>query len=335
MPRGIITKLSEEQEIAIHKYIEKWQAIARQTKPIDRDQAKAVIKNVYQLINYKEPEIVYTGSPFGAIQKILATENYQSYLGRNVRNKFQKRIYDHLSHLIEKQLDKPLFYELINKTLFEGEPSSEPTVFHFPYGIESCVESQIFQDLGRIDPDYLDTQYEEVSPLIESFFRVGKFYCRGCMFDFCISELKLQYDRAQWQVMQELMKQCDFVAMFENVCFVCDRPVKLLLDSQNQLHAEWEYALKFADDYGVYAYHGVGERPEGNKCTNDQYLKPGTKVRLPSTGEYGIVVHCWYSEEIYNYDCYIAFYGTSFPDEKTECSPYILRYAAVSLEILE
>ena len=24
------------------------------------------------------------------------------------------------------------------------------------------------------------------------------------------------------------------------------------------------------------------------------YGEPGTRVRLPSTGEYGIVVHCWY-----------------------------------------
>ncbi|EAM52467.1 hypothetical protein WH8501_17200 [Crocosphaera watsonii WH 8501] len=201
--------------------------------------------------------------------------------------------------------------------------------------VESCVESQIFQDLGRIDPDYLDNQYEEVSKLIRSLFTLGNFFCRGCMFDFCISELKLQYDRQKWQVIQELMQQCDFVAMFENVCFVCDRPIKLSLDSQNQLHAEWEYALQFADDYGVYAYHGVGERPEGEKCTNDQYIKPGTKVRLPSTGEYGIVAHCWYSEEIYDYDCYVAFYGTSFPDEKTYCKPYIFRYTATSLEILE
>ncbi|WP_198648812.1 DUF6745 domain-containing protein [Cyanothece sp. BG0011] len=330
----MITELSEEQEIVLPKYIEKWKAIATQTKPINRDKAAATIKKAYKTINYSNPEIIFIGSPFGAIKKILATENYQLYLGRNIRNKFQKRVYDHLFHLIEKQLDKPIFYELMNKTLLKGEPNSELSVFHFPYGVESCVESQIFQDLGRIDPDYLDTQYEEVSKLIRSLFRLD-WFSRSCMFDFCISELKLQYDRQKWQVIQELMQQCDFVAMFENVCFVCDRPIKLSLDSQNRLHAEWEYALQFADDYGVYAYHGMGERPEGEKCTNDQYIKPGTKVRLPSTGEYGIVAHCWYSEEIYDYDCYVAFYGTSFPDEKTDCRPYIFRYAATSLEILE
>ena len=334
MPRSIITKLSEQQEIVLPKYIEKWKAIARQTKPIDRDKAKAAIKNAYQASNYKEPEIIFTGSPFGVIKKALAMENYQSYLGGDIRHKFQKRVWGHLSHLIGKQLDKPIFYELINKTLFEGETNSDHPVFHFPYGIEGCVESQIFQDLWRIDPDYFDAQYEEVSKLIRSLFRPG-WLDSGCMFDFCISELNLQYDRQKWQVIKELMQQCDFVSMFENVCFVCDRPIKLSLDRQNRLHAEWEYALQFADDYGVYAYHGVRERPEGTECTNDQYIKPGKKVRLSITGEYGIVAHCWYDEETYNYDCYIAFYGTSFPDEKTRCKPYIFRYGAGSLEILE
>ena len=53
MPKSIIAKLSEEQESVLPKYIEKWKAIARQTKPIDRDKAKAAIKNAYRISNYK------------------------------------------------------------------------------------------------------------------------------------------------------------------------------------------------------------------------------------------------------------------------------------------
>ena len=49
-----ITELSEEQEIALTKYIEKWKALARQTNPIDRDKAKAAIKNAYQISNYNK-----------------------------------------------------------------------------------------------------------------------------------------------------------------------------------------------------------------------------------------------------------------------------------------
>jgi hypothetical protein len=53
---------------------------------------------------------------------------------------------------------------------------------------------------------------------------------------------------------------------------------------------------------------------EGRRCENGEYIKPGTKVKLPATGEYGIVAHCWYSNEIFDFDCYVAFFGTSFPE---------------------
>ena len=124
---------------------------------------------------------------------------------------------------------------------------------------------------------------------------------------------------------------------FENVCIACDRPYKLSFDRQNLLHAEGKYALEFVDGYGVYAYHG-GERPEGRPCKNNEYIEPGTRVRLPHAlgpGEYGIVVHCWYSKEISDFDCYIAFFGDSFPDRETDCKPSLFRFAAVSLEILD
>ncbi len=130
------------------------------------------------------------------------------------------------------------------------------------------------------------------------------------------------------------MQYCGFIFLFENVCIACDRPYKLSFDQQNSLHGEGKYALEFIDGYGVYAYHG-GEPPEGKRCKNNEYIEPGTRVKLLHTGEYGIVVHCWYSDEISDFDCYVAFFGTSFPDRETHCRPYIFRYAAVSLEILE
>ena len=98
------------------------------------------------------------------------------------------------------------------------------------------------------------------------------------------------------------------------------------------LHGEWEYALQFADGYGVYAYHG-GIIPEGRQCNDGEYIEPGTRVKLTLTGEYGMVTHCWYNDGFF--DCYVAFYGRYFPDKETKCKPYILRYGAVSLEIIE
>lgn len=70
----------------------------------------------------------------------------------------------------------------------------------------------------------------------------------------------------------------------------------------------------------------------------DQYLSPGTKVRLESVDgapEVGVVVHCWGSDEIDAYDCYVAFYGSEFPTRELKAKPYLLRYAASSLNVVE
>ena len=71
----------------------------------------------------------------------------------------------------------------------------------------------------------------------------------------------------------------------------------------------------------------------------DTYIPPGTKVRLDwrteDVSEYGIVVHCWHSDEIGAYDCYVAFFGNELPSGQPSEKPYVLRYAAESLTLID
>lgn len=67
------------------------------------------------------------------------------------------------------------------------------------------------------------------------------------------------------------------------------------------------------------------------------YLPPGTSVRFDGSDigpEYGVVVHCWFDEDIQNFDCYIAFFGALPITGKPDTKPYLLRYAASSLTVL-
>lgn len=81
---------------------------------------------------------------------------------------------------------------------------------------------------------------------------------------------------------------------------------------------------------------GMNETPR-----EDRFLSPGTRVRLDGLSEeeggpeYGVVIHCWEDDEIHAYDCYVAFFGRTFPSGKPEEKPYVLRYAAVSLNVIE
>lgn len=78
--------------------------------------------------------------------------------------------------------------------------------------------------------------------------------------------------------------------------------------------------------------HGIG------------YIAPGTRVRRDATvvgwgeeevhSEWGVVLECWFDELIQEYDCWIAFDRNTF-DGPTPEVPYVLRYAAMGLNIVD
>lgn len=51
--------------------------------------------------------------------------------------------------------------------------------------------------------------------------------------------------------------------------------------------------------------------------------------------EFGVVVHCWFEEDIQGYDCFVAFFGDNEPSGRPKAKPYLLRYAVTSLTVLD
>jgi hypothetical protein len=74
----------------------------------------------------------------------------------------------------------------------------------------------------------------------------------------------------------------------------------------------------------------------GGQHVIGSFLPAGTKVRYDGGGEpeFGIVVHCWIDAEIGAYDCYVAFFGNEFPNGQPKTIPYVLRYAAIGLQVV-
>ncbi|MGR3278478.1 DUF6745 domain-containing protein, partial [Acaryochloris marina NIES-2412] len=75
--------------------------------------------------------------------------------------------------------------------------------------------------------------------------------------DFAISVLNYPHLSKKWAALQGVAKHCGWIFAMDNVCIVCDRPIKILLDEANQLHGEGESALQFADGFTIYAHHGT------------------------------------------------------------------------------
>jgi hypothetical protein len=55
----------------------------------------------------------------------------------------------------------------------------------------------------------------------------------------------------------------------------------------------------------------------------------------PDGPEYGVVIHCWDDDDIQAWDCYVGFFGSTFPTGKPNEKPYVLRYAVTSLDVIE
>lgn len=251
----MISRLTEEQDEVLPIYREKWRSIATMTEPIDREKVASAIKATYAEINYPEPEILFYTNPISAIERLFAVKNFKEYTGPCINGKFSKRVFEHIQHLIKRQLDEALFIRLRNKIQFPDFPhyptETNPQASFFPEGVERLIEVQLLTDFDK--PEF---EFTNICDLSLTLTRPAGWSIWGCMFDFCISVLELQHDKRKWGVLQDLMQCCGFIFLFEKVCIVCDRPCKLSFDQMNKLHAEGEPAIQFADGYSVYAHHG-------------------------------------------------------------------------------
>ncbi|WP_442946427.1 MULTISPECIES: DUF6745 domain-containing protein [unclassified Nostoc] len=60
-----------------------------------------------------------------------------------------------------------------------------------------------------------------------------------------------------WNTLRAYVSECGWTFFFQDFCFTCQRPQKVLLDEQNRPHAENESAIEFLDGFSVFAKNGT------------------------------------------------------------------------------
>ena len=91
--------------------------------------------------------------------------------------------------------------------------------------------------------------------LSQGHYHTTIYSCIG--FDFCSSILDFS-DAAMrtWTTLRSVIRSCGIVVPWENLCIVVERPTKILLDAEKNLHGDEEPAITFADGSQFYADHG-------------------------------------------------------------------------------
>ncbi|MEG3846459.1 hypothetical protein QT971_04310 [Microcoleus sp. herbarium19] len=232
----MIEKLTPQQEDLMLVYDEKWIQIMYSTETIDREKASEAVKQAYLAIDEKEPEIIFCGSPYEAVNLVLRcksiTQLYEEF-GVNLVERFTDKLYDKTLGSIMAQASNKLSSQLYRKAWMS-----------FSDLFKKLLESIFSHEEFHYNEDYEFLDYIIWAEL-------------AARCDFCFSVLKCKYHRRRWQALQSLTMHCGWIFPYEKVCIVCDRPRILSFDSQHRLHAEGSPAIQFADGYSLYSYHGV------------------------------------------------------------------------------
>ncbi|MEM1169963.1 MAG: DUF6745 domain-containing protein [Cyanobacteria bacterium P01_H01_bin.35] len=246
MSQKPITKLTPEQKALIPVYREKWQKIALSTQPINRQKAAETIQFAYSLMGDPNPEIVFSDSPREAFD-ILLQKIWQRWKSQDDYG--HRHIFKDRWELLRRELEMQITHQLctdIDSLIGEGSLQPGQLWSHILY---SQIEEEWQDIVSEISIKLLCLwSYPIPTELWSSYV---------AWLDFCISVLNCNYNSDDWQVLESIVKHCGWIYPLRNICIICDRPRKLLLDDEYRPHAVEKPAIEFNDGYSLYAYHGV------------------------------------------------------------------------------
>ncbi|BCL36900.1 DUF6745 domain-containing protein [Nostoc sp. MS1] len=225
----MINQLTTEQESLITVYREKWRNIALSTQPVNRDKAIKTAELAYYLLGKLVPEIVFLESP---------NQFNNNFLKIEVHNLIEKS----LVKQVQVQINLPLKEKIssqINTELFKK------------------IRGKIYYPFGGISMRLLMSISENNFLSWNDLHSIKRWVYYATCIDYCISVLGCKYQHHLWEFLLALAHECPWFFPYNHVCIICDRPLHIRFDNQNQLHAEGEPAIEFADGYSIYSYHGV------------------------------------------------------------------------------
>ncbi|MEH2274339.1 MAG: hypothetical protein V7K40_05895 [Nostoc sp.] len=265
-----IFELTGQQKALIADYRMKWYSMAISTQPVDKARAFSAIEAVYKKISNAEiPDIYYFESP-----RSVANLSFMSHIYPTANLSNQRK----LNNIIKKVKNKLIkhgflrgsFHRDIVFPLIEivGQQFNIElwNILHQQFTFWSPLYSLILGSLRDSEKSSLiwksgkPNQQKEIERLW-SYLATGLVSpdaeCSICgLLDFCTSELGCFIEENLWNTLRTYVFECGWTFFFEDFCFTCQRPHKVLLDEQNRPHAENESAIEFLDGFSVFAKNG-------------------------------------------------------------------------------
>jgi internalin A len=221
------------------------------TTPIDAKKATETVKNIYVAIGHTAPQVIVCSSPPVADLNFLKQLKIDCMSQNQISPKatgnlgWGKSLLKELFQSVDVGLSRMFWKALCHQIILE--PDTDRTL------VSELQELAINYPESRKSESRLYSNY--LQPLTPTAL-VKEIH----LTEFLISKLGITLDQKAQELIrckQQLFEECGWIFPFENICLVCDRPLHLRFDSANELHAEGEPAIAFADGYSLYFHHGV------------------------------------------------------------------------------
>ncbi|MEG5064150.1 hypothetical protein QUB33_11050 [Microcoleus sp. B3-A4] len=223
------------------------------TAPIDSQKATESVKKIYAAIGRSAPQVIVCSSPQIAslkllqLLKITSRSHYQTLLLTPGNLVLGKSVLEDIFQVEVKFSGGGLWDGLGD--LIKIREQSADRILRSGFPLMRKNYRELWRANFRRSPlNYLEpltsTHLVKEIHLTEFFISKG-----GVTLDQKAQEL--------FHCQKQLLEHCGWIVPFEKICLVCDRPLHIRFDSANELHAEGEPAIAFADGYSLYFHHGV------------------------------------------------------------------------------
>ena len=221
-----IENLTEAQRVKFKYYVEKWTKIGLSTDPANRSEAENGIKKAYQIAEKKPPKIVWCGSPFsqGLTRAIIfRSKDSEIQLGKSLKVSVWNSVRDSVGASVR---------DIVGASVGDS--------------VRDSVWNSVWASVGASVRDSVrDSVYGQQEASWLAFYEYFK--------EICGLDSQTQKLSGIWQI----SKNAGWWLPHENLCWISERPNILHRDTQGRLHKDGDFALRYPDGWGIYAWHGV------------------------------------------------------------------------------
>ena len=216
----MITKLTIEQEQQVKEYYDFYLKRGLSTQPANKQVAEKAIKEMYKLINEKEPKCIWVNSP---------TELVNLLKGNSLRNSLRNSLYNSLYNSLWNSL-----YNSLRNSLYNSLYNS----------LRNSLRNSLYNSLWNSLYNSL-TEGQFYSPWI-GFYEYGR------------KVLFLEYSKEDNHKLDLWidMLECSYFFVLKGLVVLMEHPLEFHVNNKGITHSVVDFAIKFRDNTGIYVLHG-------------------------------------------------------------------------------